>query len=66
MIYEMWMQIDFIFRHKEKHFVFGVRMMSWDFYTVIIYKTADLMIKKVRYKVILFKIVLIFIVSLTL
>ena len=22
MIYEMWIQIDFIFRHKEKHFVF--------------------------------------------
>lgn len=59
------MQIDFIFRYKEKHFVSRVRMMNWDFYVVIIYKTIDWMIKK-RYNMILFKIALIFILNLTL
>lgn len=46
MIYEMWIQIDFIFRHKEKHIVFEVKVMNWDFYTI--------MVKKMRYKMILF------------
>lgn len=36
------MKCECEFRHKEKHFVFRLRMMNWDFYVVIIYKTIDL------------------------
>lgn len=65
MIHEMW--IDFIFRHKEKYFVFGVRMMNCDFHVIKIpiFVGLDLMIKKMKCKSFYLK-VLIFILSLIL
>lgn len=65
MVYEMW--IDFIFRHKGNYFVFGVRMMNWDFHVIKIpiFVRLDLMIKKMKWKSFYLK-VLIFILSLIL
>lgn len=64
MIYEMWIQIDLIFRHKEKLCVWS-KNDELGFYAIMIYKTVDFMIKKMRYKMILFKAILILILKLT-